>query len=350
MTAKVEGTKIADIVKSERDLRGSREDLLIDASQTIVLGAVCRDGAAGRKALLGAEANEVQTVSITGTLTAGFYTLTFIDEDGEAQTAPVAYDASDNAAVQTAVDTAMPAGEVVVGGTVRTAQTFTFSGASVQGKTHPLIDVDYGGVTGAEDADVVRTTTGGWGAGAGADEVQTATVTGTPASGTYTLTFIDESGDTKTTPTIAWDVANTAAVQAVLDTLLGSDQVIAGGTVITAQTFTFSGSNYEKRNVPMMTMDVSLLLTSAPAVVTVAVVENTKGGRGGEPEANCIALEAQVVGAVYTTKGVFLVRDAIVDVDKLDFGAGNKIDAIAQLKKVGIVSRKEAPVTPTVQP
>lgn len=350
MTALTEGTKIADIVKSERDLRGSREDLLIDASQTILLGSVCRSGAAGRKALLGTEVNEVQTVSLTGTLSAGSYTLTFVDEDGVRQTAPVAYNAADNAAVQTAIDTAMPAGEVVVGGTLRTAQTFTFSGASVQGKTHPLIDIDYSAAVGAEDADVARTTTGGWGAGGGADEVQTATVTGTPASGTYTLAFIDESGATQTTPTIAWDVADNAAIQAVLDTLLGSSQVIVGGTKVTANTFTFSGSNYEKRNVPMIVMDVSLLLTSAPAVVTVAVVETTKGGAEGEPEADCIALEAQVVGAVYTTKGVFLTNHAIVDVDKLNFGTGNKIDAIAQLKKVGIICREEAPTTPTVQP
>lgn len=345
MTALTEGTKIADIVKSERDLRGSREDLLIDASQTILLGSVCRSGAAGRKALLGTEANDVQTVGITGAPT-GNLVLEFTNEAGaRVTTDPIAANGS-VANFQTGVDTCMPAGEVVVSGTAVTALVFTFSGLSVKGKEQPLIGVDVSSATSSEDVTVTHTTKGGWGAGGGADEVQTLAIAGTVSGGTYTISITDESGTEQTTTALAHD-ADLATINAALDVALGADQVVATGTIITACVFTFSGSNYEKRNQLPLTVDTALI-TGGGGTYTVA--ETTKGGAEGEPEANCIALESQVVGAVYTTKGVFLTNHAIVDVDKLDFGTGNKIDAIAQLKNVGIICRKEAPVTPTVQP
>lgn len=343
MAAKTEGRKVADVVKSERDMYGSREDVLVDASQTLVVGAVCRTGAAGRKVLIAASVNDVQTIGITGSPT-GNAVLEFTNAAGaRVTTDPIAADGN-TAAWQAGVDTALGGSICVVSGTAVTAMVFTFSGLDYAGIEQPLIGVDISSATSAEDVTVTHTTVGGAGAGAAADEVQTVTKDAGTA-GTYTLTIKDESGDDLTTGDIAFDEANTAAVQAIMDTAFGASQVIAGGTVHTAATYTFSGSLYEGRNQPMIVLDVS----SLTGVTSVTYVETTKGGPGGTPEADSICLEAAVIGAVYTTKALFLTNQAIVDVNQLDFGAGNKIDAVAELKKVGIICRSEAPAVPETQ-
>lgn len=345
MAAKTESLTVGDIVKEERDNRASRQEMLVDANQTIVRGAVCRKGAAGRKVVIGAEVNDVQTVGITGSPT-GTTVLEFTNEAGARVTSdPIASD-GDTAAWQAGVDTCMPSGEVVVSGTAVTAMIFTFSGETVKGKLQPLMGVDISSATSAEDATVTHTTKGGWGSGSGADEVQTLAMAGTISGGTYTISITDESGEVQTTGDIAYD-DNLAAINTELDSTLGNDQVVATGTIITACVFTFSGSNYEKRNQVPLTVDMSSL-TGGGSTYTLA--ETTKGGSEGAPEADCIALEAVTTAAVYTTKALFLVRDAVVLTNNLDFGAGNKIDAILQMEKVGIVARNAAPDNPSAQP
>lgn len=348
MAAKTEGLTTGNLVKEERANRGSRQEMLVDENQTLVRGAVCRSGPAGRKVALGVEVNEVQTINLTGTLSAGTYTLSFVNEAGATvKTGLIPYNVSDNSAMQTIVDTAMPAGEVVVGGTKLTANTFTFSGKSVKGKAQPKIRVDYGELTGAQDVTVTRTTKGGWGAGGGADEVQTLAMAGTITGGTYTISITDESGDVQTTGDIAYN-DNNAAINTELDSTLGNDQVVATGTIITACVFTFSGSNYEKRNQPLLTVDMSSL-TGGGSTYTVA--KTTKGGAAGKPEADSICLEAvTTAGSAFTTKTLFLTNQAIVLIDNLDFGDGNKIDAIQQLADVGIIVKNAAPEGPNVQP
>lgn len=336
---------INDVVKQELPTRASRSNTLADQSQTLVIGSVCRTGAAGRKVILGAAVNDVQTVGITGSPT-GTTVLEFTNEAGERVTSdPIASDGN-TAAWQAGVDTCMPAGEVVVSGTAVTAMIFTFSGLSVKGKAQPDMGVDISSATSAENVTVTHTTIGGYGSGGGADEVQTLAMAGTITGGTYTITVVDENGANATTTALAYD-ANLAAINAALVVALGDDQVIATGTIVTACVFTFSGSSYEKRNQPPITVDMALL-TGGGTEYTMA--ETTKGGSAGSPEADCVCLEAAVIaGGALTTKALFIVRDAVVDLDQLDFGSGNRIDAIAQLASVGIVARREAPAEAETQ-
>jgi len=78
--------------------------------------------------------NEVQTVAINGTLSAGTYTISFVTAAGVlASTAPIAYNAS-LATVQAALDgVSGGANFIVAGGTAETAMTLTFSGTGYAG-------------------------------------------------------------------------------------------------------------------------------------------------------------------------------------------------------------------------
>lgn len=337
---------INDVVKQELPMRASRSDRLADHNQTLAIGTVCRTGASGRKVVLGAPVNEVQTIGITGTLSAGTFTFTFQKEDGTFTTTnPIAYN-GDTAAVQAGIDTALGGSQCVASGTAITGMILTFSGVGYAGKEQARIVVKTQGLTGQEDITVTETTKGGYGSGGGADEVQTLAMAGTISGGTYTITVVDLSGANATTTALAYD-ADLAAINAALDVALGATQVVATGTIRTACVFTFSGSSYEKRNQPPITVDMSSL-TGGGTEYT--MTETTKGGSAGSPEADCVCLEAVVIASgTYTTKALFIVRDAIVDLDQLDFNLGNQIDAIAQLASIGIVARKEAPAEAETQ-
>lgn len=346
MAAKTEGLTVGDIVKEERSQRGSRQNMLVDASQTIVRGAVCRSGATGRKVVIGALVNDVQTIGITGAPT-GSVVLEFTNEAGaRVTTDPIAADGI-LSVWQTGVDTALGANAVTLSGTAVTAMVATFDGVAYAGKLQPLIGVDISSATSAEDVTVTHTTKGGGGSGSGADEVQTLAMIGTISGGTYTISITDESGDVQTTTALAYD-ANLAAINAALDVALGATEVVATGTIRTACVFTFSGSNYEKRNQVPIVIDMTLLTGGG---TTYTMTETTKGGSEGTPEADSIALEAvTTAGGVLTTKALFLTNHAIVLTDNLDFGDGNKVYAILQLEKVGIIARSAAPEDPSAQP
>ncbi len=335
MAVQTEPKYIGDVVKFEEDSRFSRAKETVESSQTLVLGAVCRTGGVGRKVAVTAPVNEVQLAAITGTLTAGSWTFSFRDSSGaKVITDPIAFDAN-TAAIQTGIDTALGANKVVINGTAITAMVLTYSGADYAGLPQELAILDVSDLTGEEDSSVSRTTAGGAGGESGADEVQTITVTGTPTAGTFTLKFVDESNVEQTTAAIAWD-ASTATIQTAVDLVLNpDDSVVLSGTAVTAQIYTFSGVNFEKRNQAPVVMDISLL-TGATAV---ANVETTRGGSGGTQPADSIILEDVTSGASNSIEANFLVRDAVVKRSQLVIGTAVMQDVEVELAAVGIVVR-----------
>ena len=334
MALQTETTKIHDIVKWEENARFSREDLLVDESQTLVMGEVCRAGPGGRKVTLTTAVNEVQTLGITGTLTAGTFTLSFVDLNGDIQTTdPIAYDAI-TSAIQTGIDTALGASICIAGGTAITAMTMTFSGVGYAGLPQAPIDIDTQALAGEEDTVVTITTPGGSGVGP-ANEVQLIAIVGTLTAGSYTIKLPDEDGDIQTA-TVQYDDA-TADVQTALDGAFGTDAIVAGGTVHTAQTLTFSGIGFNRREQPMAILDVTLLTGNTSDAVT----ETTAGGPGGSGEADCVCIKAlTTAAAAKTTKTLFIVREAIVHRNKLTVTAGAvEQDTVDQLAKIGILAR-----------
>lgn len=335
MALQTELTRVHDIVKWEEDARFSREDLFVDESQTLVMGEVCRAGAGGRKVTLTTAVDEVQTIGITGTLTAGSFALTFVDLVGALITTdPIAFDAI-TSAIQTGVDTALGANKVTVAGTAITAMTFTFDGVGYAGLPQAPIVVDGSDLTGEADITVTITTPGGSGVGP-VDEVQTLAIAGTLTAGSYTLKWDDEDGDVQTI-TVQFD-DDTAAVQVVLDAAFGAAAIVAGGTVHTAQTFTFSGVGFNRRPQDLGVLDVTNL---TGATGTPAITETTAGGPGGKGEADSVCIKAvTTAAAAKTTKSLFIVREAIVHRNKLVITAGAvENDIVDQLAKVGILAR-----------
>jgi hypothetical protein len=106
-----------------------------------------------------AQPNVVQTLAITGTLSAGSFRLTVVDKDGkEKVTNAIAYNGA-NSDIQTALDAITAANAIVVGGTFATANTFTFSGTNYAAKPQGLVAVDISALTGATGATLSETTT-----------------------------------------------------------------------------------------------------------------------------------------------------------------------------------------------
>lgn len=339
---KAEGLTLGDLILDERPLKASRELLVVDASQTLKIGTICGKTTAGRMAKVAVPVNEVQTFAITGTLTAGTFTLRTLDKNGVLRvTAPIAYNAN-TAAIQAALDDAFGTSMIVAGGTAITASTLTFSGAGYAGKRQPqLVEIDTSGLTGEDDASVTLTTPGGGTGGAAVNEVQTMAIAGTLTGGNFKLSVTKSDGTRVTTANIAYN-ANNAAIQSALDTLLGTNAVVVGGTAITGNTLTFSGNDYAGRDQDMITVDISGLTTAtgtgAAGGVSYTMTETTKGGPAGAGVAEAICCEeVTTTGGQITTKATFLVRDATVRKSTLEL-AGNMSDALAALANKGIVA------------
>lgn len=163
MTTITEDLVVSDVVKKELPDRLSRETETVAASQTLLLGAVVQKNSSAQILALAAEADEVQTIGITGTLTSGFWTMTFVDLNGAIKTTdPIAHDAN-TAAVQAGVDTALGGSKVVVSGTAITAMVFTFSGTGYTELAQTPIVMDVSDLVGEEDTTVTITTAGGAG-------------------------------------------------------------------------------------------------------------------------------------------------------------------------------------------
>lgn len=339
---KAEGLTLGDLILDERPLKGSRELRVVDASQTLKIGTICGKTTAGRMAKVAVPVNEVQTLAITGTLTAGTFTLRAIDKNGVLRvTPPIAYNAS-IANINTALDDAFGASMIVASGTAITATALTFSGAGYAGKRQPaLVEVDTSGLTGEDDASVTLTTPGGGTGGAAVNEVQTMAIVGTLTGGSFTMSFTKSDGTRVTTAAIAYN-ANTAAIQSALDTLLGTNAVVVGGTAITASSLTFSGGQYAGRDQDPVSVDISALTTAtgtgSAGGISYTMTETTKGGGPGTGAAEAICCEeVTTAGGVVTTQATFLVRDAVVRKSTLEI-AGNMNDALAALAERGIVA------------
>lgn len=126
-------------------------------SQSIVFSAV--NTTTGVITVTAADATTVQTVAISGTLSAGTFKLIVPSAAGAmVETADIAYNAN-IAAIQSAVDTALGSGKVTVGGTDVSSFTLTY-GSDYDGVDVPLADVDTDGLTGETGASVTPTTIG----------------------------------------------------------------------------------------------------------------------------------------------------------------------------------------------
>lgn len=327
-TTYTEGTTIGDFLRFYNS-KVSIEQIQVDQNQALVMGEVVGRGTGGRIVAAAAPADEVQTIGITGTLTAGTFTLTFVDQAGALKTTdPIAYNAN-TAGIQTGVDSALGANAVTVAGTAITAMTFTFDGIEYSGLPQTLIEVDTQGLTGEEDTTVTRTTAGGGGIVAAVDCVQTIALTAT--AGTYTIKAYDHTGTLQETAAIAYN-GDLAAVQTALDAKFGTNGIVAGGTAPTAMTLTFSGDGYEGRPQPDVDLGVASLTYSA-----LTITHTTKGSpeMSGDVCGICAAALTNGAGAYAST--IFVMRDAKVVDQYLTWGNANKVDAIAKLRGLGIL-------------
>lgn len=200
---------------------------------------------------------EVQTVTISGTPTGGYYILHWTDGAGESHsTDPIAYNAAATS-VQSALRKVPGLSKVTVtatGTSPNYTHTVTFLGAG--GNVSALTSTNR--MTGAT----------------GTDEVQTLTLSNAEG-GTFTLTWDFGSGD-ETTSAIAYN-ATAATVQTAILALTtpgAGDVVCTGGPLpSTAVVITFTGS-LATTNIAAGTVDAGSLTGSTPAI---AVAETTKG-------------------------------------------------------------------------
>ncbi len=182
--------------------------------------------------------NEIQRITVTGTPSSGTFTITY----GGATTAAIAFDAT-AAIVKAAFEKLATVGQgntTCAGGPLPgTAVNITFIGPLGAQDLSPITTTDsFGG--GSSPASAITTPTPGVAPGntiyliggqtykwtAGVNEVQTITITGTPGSGTFTLTYAGQ-----TTSGIAYG-ATAATVQSALEALSNiavGDVVCSGG-------------------------------------------------------------------------------------------------------------------------
>lgn len=145
------------------------------------------------------------------------------------------------AAISTQAATSLaltPAGAVGLVARIGTSGTFTLTGGVAANGVARSVTVTYS---------AVNTTTGVVTITAiSVNAVQTLGFTNSP-SGTFTLEVIDQNGVKQATPQITY--SGTAAtlvsnINTALNAALGSSQVVASGSAVTAIALTFSGSNY----------------------------------------------------------------------------------------------------------
>lgn len=162
MATITEGLVVSDVVKKELPDRQSRRTETVAASQTLLRGAVVQKNSSDQILALAAEADEVQTTTIDGTLASGSFTISVVDLNGDLiETEVIAYDAN-AAAIEAGIATAIGADMVTVAGTVG-SHTVTFDGVGYTELAQTLLVYDTSLLVGSEDAKVSRTTAGGAG-------------------------------------------------------------------------------------------------------------------------------------------------------------------------------------------
>lgn len=342
MATLTEATRVADVVKQEPNGYAGRETPFVDQSQTLTIGEIVRRGASGRVVAYAAGANEKQQCKCTGADGGTFLIRAVLADGSTGVTDPIAYNAN-AAGILTGLDTIFTSGDVEISaGTTPADFTVHWIGEDYALCKQSMLELDISAMTTAEDATVMRTQTGGWG-GAAVNEVHTCTQDELGTGGTYTITVDHWDGTRVTTAAIAYN-ATLATSQTALDLVTGNTaQITIAGEIDTDAdlVFTYDGSMYRGRNIKtLVSIDVSSLTTTT----TSTAVETTKGGPGGEevPYGICLK-DVTTAGGAYTTEGLFLTRGpAAVDVDKLDFGSGIRLDILEGLRTLGIVCRDEA--------
>jgi hypothetical protein len=141
----------------QAELRPCKEpDLTREIHANFPPGAVIKRGT-----ILGqttASANEVQTVTIAGTMTAGTFDITVNAPSGSGTAAGILYTAN-GTAVQVALQAILGAGNSTVSGNANGPFTITFTGVNAARPIPPVV-VDVSKATGATGATVARTTVG----------------------------------------------------------------------------------------------------------------------------------------------------------------------------------------------
>ena len=333
-----QGKNVSDIVKQELAFSFNRAKCTVLAGQALDIGDVCETNADSKKIKVSAAVNEVQTITVGGTCTAGTLQLGVHLASGETVwTVACAWHATETtmtATIQAALDALLGANAIVISTIANTAalvMVFTFSGTGFVGLPQVLMDVDTAALTGATTVDNVRTTAGHASGGladsialekvTATNEVQTVSFTGEADSGSFTLTFRDYLNAEQTTAAIAYTAA-AATVETAINLVLGTDAVTVAGDTISGLnpviTITFDGPNYAGRHQDLVIPDTTLLLDGTEIVTAVAVL--TTLGKDGE--------------------AMFLVRGpAIVDAGQLDYNSTTAANVVAALAALDILAR-----------
>ena len=179
---------------------------------------------------------EVQRIVVSGSPTTGTYIVNWTNASGKAQsTAPLAHNAS-AATLQAALRLLVGLESVTVA-----------SSGTAPNYTH---DITFTGVPGSpsrlritNNTDIGAFTHSTTTQGSSVTEVQTVAISGTPAGGTYTLTFTNAGGSTQTTSALAFN-ATAAQVQAALRALNELEEVTVAESGVSpnvTHTVTFTG-------------------------------------------------------------------------------------------------------------
>ena len=343
MASLTEATKLGDVVKYEPEARVSREKIVLATTLTISLGEVVRRTASGEYTQLVALADEVQTIELTG-LAAGVVRLGVTNPNtGDVEWTDELANNASKADIKTELETLddVASDDIIIGGTDIDAFTMTYSGGIWANKPVALVQVAMGdAATANAHPRIERTTAGGTGETAEVNAVQTVNITGTPTAGDIIVTLEDENGtEQEITTTFDTDLAGTIAAMVVtFDAEFGSGQIVPSGGAWTAILLTFSGDKYSGRAQPLGSTDVSGFTGATAVAHTTTTVGDP--GDSADPEKLAIALEAKVTTA--STPIVGLVRGpAVVDEQYLNYGAGTKADVKIELKKQGIICRRE---------
>lgn len=243
----------------------------------------------------GSGANEVQTLAWASQPSAGTFVITIRKPDGSyVSTSAIAYGAI-LATVQSALDTALGvANGCVVTGTTYAYQTmvFTFSGTGYSATDIDPIQIDYTALTQATAGYTLTETTKGNPVAAtvtisalGVNEVQTLVPQYTLTAGTLVLSICDYNGVWRSTPQLDYNTS-ISALNAILNTMLGSSQVVAtavsGSDITPGFVLTFSGSNYAaKAQTYLARVDMTGTACSGGSGLSGWAVQRTTAGVDG---------------------------------------------------------------------
>lgn len=218
---------------------------------------------------------EVQTITISGTPTGGYYLIHWTNRKGKTQTtAPIPFDAS-AATLQVALRAITGLEDVDV----------TSTGTSPN-YVHTVTFTRLGGNVG-EFTNTNRMT-----GATSVNEKQRITISGRPDGGSFTLTYAGQ-----TTAAIAYD-ASAATIESALEALSNIDAMTGTGGPMPNSTADMEfGGSLAGTDVAPMTINTGSLTKTAPSVT---VTTTTAGGAGGVNEVQTITANGVPNGGTWT--------------------------------------------------